>query len=220
MKRLFALAVLLSTPLAWQCFASELGYDFVDSEEKKFYVGASVSALGSFFHERGGVIGGYNYAQNTQAELEVMLDYPLKDLYAGSVLANLRYSHKIMDCPTVLYFGVGIGISRYFGKFFDNAINEGMMKVARMKEIGSSFGMKWYDDQNSRAQDFLNLVKSLDRSFLVNKIKVGAEYQVTSKMSVFSGYRFFKKIPFSEEGYRTIKGLSSHELEVGVSYNF
>ncbi|WCR54129.1 MAG: hypothetical protein PG981_001151 [Wolbachia endosymbiont of Ctenocephalides orientis wCori] len=46
MKRLFTLAVLLSTPLAWQCFASESVYDFVDSEEKKFYLAGNVSVLG------------------------------------------------------------------------------------------------------------------------------------------------------------------------------
>jgi opacity protein-like surface antigen len=113
---------LFSSSLVWQCFATELEDDFTDSEEKKFYIGGSVNVLGVPYykdksirdHIIGSIIGGYNYTENVQAELEVMFGTPKEDSYIVNLLANLRYIYKIenMDLTPYLGMGMGVGINK------------------------------------------------------------------------------------------------------------
>lgn len=202
MKRLFTLAVLLSTPLAWQCFASESGYDFVDSEEKKFYLAGNVSVLGVPYykdesvrdHVRGSFIGGYNYAENIKIELEIMFGSPGQDVYDGTLLANVRYSHKTKDSQIAPYFGIGIGISRYWGA------------------------------RHVMHPDVTNKFAILTSKYLANQVKIGAEYQITPKISISGGCRFISSIALDERyfdiSYNSGWSITSYGLEVGISYNF
>lgn len=204
-KRIFTLAILFSSSLAGQCFASESEYDFTDTE-KKFYIGGSVSALGvPYYGDKtvrnnivGSFIGGYNYTENIKAELEVMLGSALEDVYNANLLANVHYSHKIKDSPLAPYFGIGIGVVAQWGKAFDAAI-----VAARTADTP---------------------IELVARNLLANQIKIGAEYQVTPDISISGGYRFIARTSFYKDSFGVETGIgigwTSYGLEVGVSYNF
>ncbi|WCR54128.1 MAG: hypothetical protein PG981_001150 [Wolbachia endosymbiont of Ctenocephalides orientis wCori] len=64
----------------------------------------------------------------------------------------------------------------------------------------------------------------LTSKYLANQVKIGAEYQITPKISISGGCRFISSIALDERcfniSYNSGWSITSYGLEVGISYNF
>jgi hypothetical protein len=108
MKRLFTLAVLLTSSLAG-------AVDGVADSEEKYYAGLNFSAgWGDSFVMKPSVVFGYHHDKNSKFELEALTnisnitDNALRKI-GISLLANYRYYPDLDIDPVKLYVSGGLG---------------------------------------------------------------------------------------------------------------
>ncbi|MGL9717299.1 MAG: hypothetical protein ACR5K9_01100 [Wolbachia sp.] len=222
MKKLFTLAVLLTSSLA------SAADDAVANLEGQYYAGLNFGAgWGGGFVMKPSVVFGYHHDKNSKFELEVLSNVKSLKNIGASLLANYRFYPDLDIDPVKLYVSAGLGGYLQIVPFgFGGGEKKGKSNPPAGTTVGTTVSPIYANEgENKENKDNKENKENKDNKGLplVDKIlgsisyklKVGVDYEITPQIVGTVGVTMGGQL----SGLKA-KQIPDATLEVGVRYNF